>query len=49
MQTKIYFFLTKTTLRRKFLPMTKAEWEFFNKTPKQKVLGEGSVWVQSEM
>lgn len=49
MQTTIYFFLTKTTLRRKFFPMTKAEWEFFNSTSKQQVSGKGSVWVQFEM
>lgn len=44
MQTKIYFFLTKTTLRRKFFPMTKAGREFFNRRSKQTVSGKGSDW-----
>lgn len=40
----LFFLLTKTTIRRKFFPMTKARLEFFNRMPKQKASGKGSVW-----
>lgn len=40
----LFFLLTKTTLRRKFFPMTKVRLEFFNRMSKQKVSGKGSIW-----